>query len=41
MYISKSSLATKVAMVTAASPLFVMLMAGLIVFALGLALISR
>ncbi|HEY3299193.1 MAG TPA: hypothetical protein VGJ90_00315 [Methylophilaceae bacterium] len=41
MLITKDSYATKCAMVTAAAPLFMMLMAGLIVFACGMALISR
>lgn len=41
MIIAKDSYATKLAMVTAATPLFMMLMAGLFVFACGMALISR
>jgi hypothetical protein len=41
MFITKDSYATKCAMVTAAAPLFMMLMAGLMVFAFSMALVSR
>jgi hypothetical protein len=41
MLITKDSYAAKFAMVTAALPLFMMLMAGLLVFAFGMAFISR